>query len=212
MILTPKMAFYDDKRDVITMRSVDSSAFSFDSYPACGTKSVAVRPGGKSGIFTHYQVVLPEYDELSITFKQVSDDAKFKAYCDSLMGNTPKGPTYGIHYNAALPYKAYSITMPNKLPEFVHDMLLQFDYRGNTAALYAGGTIIADDYYAGTTMPYSLARNVGLLSKKQFVLQITPLMENRQIHFEPGTELDFAKTTHVELKGITAKPVYEVSF
>jgi hypothetical protein len=206
------MAFYDDKRDVITMRSVDSSAFSFDSYPACGTKSVAVRPGAKVGIFTRYQVVLPEYDDVKVTFKQVSDDVKFKAYCDSLVGNTPKGPTYGIHYDAALPYKAYSLTLPAKMPEFVHDVLLQFDYRGNTAALYAGGTIIADDYYSGTTMPYSLARHTDLLGKKPFVLQITPLMENRQIHFEPGTELDFAKTVHAELKGIIAKPVYEVSF
>jgi beta-galactosidase len=212
LVLTPKMAFYDDKRDVITIRSIDSAAFSFDSYPACGTKSVAVRAAGKSGIFTHYRVALPEWDSVGVSFRQVSDEKRFKKYCDSLQGNTPAGPTYPIHYNAALPYKAYSLTLPGKMPEFVHDVLLQFDYRGNTAALYAGGTIIADDYYAGTTMPYSLARHADQLGKQPFILQITPLMENRQIHFEPGTELDFAKTVHAELKGIITKPVYEVSF
>jgi hypothetical protein len=212
LVLTPKMAFYDDKRDVITMRSIDSAAFSFESYPACGTKSVAVRSAGKSGIFTRYQVALPEWDSVGVSFKQVSNEGRFKKYCDSLQGVTPVGPTYPVHYNAALPYKAYSITMPNKLPDFVHDVLLQFDYRGNTAALYAGGTIIADDYYAGPTMPYSLKRHADLLGKQPFVLQITPLMEDRKIHFEPGTDLDFAKSTHAELRGITAKPVYEVSF
>jgi beta-galactosidase len=212
LVLTPKMAFYDDKRDVITIRSIDSAAFSFDSYPACGTKSVAVRAGGKSGIFTHYRVALPEWDSVGVAFKQISDEKRFKKYCDSLQGITPVGPTYPVHYNAALPYKAYSVTIPNKLPEFVHDVLLQFDYRGNTAALYAGGTIIADDYYAGPTMPYSLKRHVDLLSKQPFVLQITPLMEDRKIHFEPGTDLDFAKSSHAELRAIIAKPVYEVSF
>ncbi|MBW4889267.1 beta-galactosidase [Mucilaginibacter sp. HMF5004] len=212
LVLTPKMAFYDDKRDVITMRSIDSAAFSFDSYPACGTKSVAVRPAGKAGIFTHYRVALPEWDAVEVPFKQVSDEAKFKAYCDSLKGITPVGPTYAIHYNATLPYKAYSLTLPAKMPEFVHDVLLQFDYRGNTAGLYAGGTIIADDYYAGTTMPYSLKRHEDLLGKQPFVLQITPLMENRKIHFEPGTDLDFAKTTHAELRKIKVQPVYQVSF
>lgn len=212
LVLTPKMAFYDDSRDVITMRSLDSAAFGFDSYPACGTKSVAVRAAGNSGIFTHYQVALPEWDSTGVAFKQVSDDAKFKKYCDSLAGNTPLGPTYQIHYNPALPYKAYSLTLPNKMPDLVYDVLLQFDYKGNTAALYAGGTIIADDYYAGMAMPYSLKRHSDLLGKQPFILQITPLMENHQIHFEPGTDLDFAKSSHAELRGITARPVYQVSF
>lgn len=212
LLLTPKMAFYDDIKDQITMRSIDSAAFDFDSYPACGTKSVAVRPTGKAGIFTHYHVALPECDTIVVPFKQVSSDGAFKLYCDSLQGKTPLGPTYGIHYNAALPYKAYSIDMPAKMPDFVHDVLLQFNYRGNTAALYGNGTIIADDYYAGTPMPYSLNRHADMLGKQPFILQITPLMESRQIHFEPGADLDFAKSKHAELLGITAKPVYEVVF
>ena len=171
-----------------------------------------MRPAGKAGIFTHYHVALPECDTIVVPFKQVSNDGAFKHYCDSLQGKTPLGPTYGIHYNAALPYKAYSIDMPAKMPEFVHDVLLQFNYRGNTAALYGNNTIIADDYYAGTPMPYSLNRHADMLGKQPFILQITPLMENRQIHFEPGADLDFAKSKHAELLGITARPVYEVVF
>jgi hypothetical protein len=212
LVLTPNMAFYDDKKDELTVRSMGEANFSFEAYPAITPKSKSVKVDGSEGMFTKYAVNLPEWKAIEVPFKQISNDLAFKTYTDSLQGKTPLGPTYKINYDAKLPYKVYSITMPRVMPKNVHDVLVDFDYRGNTAALYANGTIIADDYYAGTVMPYSLKRNADLLGKTNFVLQITPLMETRQIHFEPGTELDFSKSTHAGLKSVKLTPVYEVVF
>lgn len=212
LLLTPNMAFYDDDKDELTIRSMGSASYDFDAIPAIRLKNANVKAIGTDGVFNKYAVTLPEWKPISIAFKQTSNDKIFEQYCDSLQGKTPLGPTYKINYNAKLPYKSYAITMPSALPKNVSDVLVEFDYHGNTAALYAGGIIIGDDYYAGTTMPYSLKRHADMLGKKPFVLQITPLMDQSQINFEPGTDLDFAKTSHAELKAVNVKPQYEVVF
>lgn len=210
LLLTPNMAFCDEVKDELTIRSMGEANFSFEAYPAITAKNKNVKTGGSEGMFTKYNVNLPEWKPVDIAFKQISNDKDFAKYIDSLQGKTPVGPTYKIKYDAKLPYKDYSISMPSAMPKNVYDVLVEFDYRGNTAGLYADGTIIADDYYAGATMPYSLKRNSDLLSKSKFILQITPLMEDRQIHFERGTDLDFAKDKHAELRAVKVKPVYQV--
>lgn len=212
MLLTSNMAYYDEVKDSLTIRSTGDANFTFDAYPAIKPKNNDIKASGTAGIFAHYQVSLPQWAPVNVAFKQLSNNRDFKKYCDSLDGKTPLGPTYQINYNPGLPYKAYSIAMPPVIPPHVQDVLLEFDYKGNTAQLYAGGTIIADDYYAGTTMPYSLRRRQDLLGKKPFVLQITPLLQAYQIHFEPGTDVAFAKDIHAELKAIKLKPVYQVVF
>ncbi len=212
LLLSPDMVFYDEVKDELTIRSTGKPAFSFDALPAIRVKNKDVQPAGIDGLFSKYSVNLPQWKPIDITFKQLSVDTSFNRYTASLAGKTPAGPTYGIKYDAKLPYKSYAINMPSALPKNVHDVLVEFDYKGNTAALYANGLIIADDYYTGNAMPYSLLRNADILGKQKFILQITPLMESSQIHFEPGTDLGFNKTSHAELKGIHVKPQYEVVF
>jgi beta-galactosidase len=212
LLLTPNMAFYDEVKDEMTIRSTGNASFTFDALPAIRTKNNNVQAAGFEGLFTKYSVNLPQWKPVNITYKQLSADTGFDRYTQSLTGKTPLGPTYKINYDSKLPYKSYAINMPSALPKNVHDVLVEFDYKGNTAALYANNLIIADDYYTGNTMPYSLKRHADLLGKQQFILQITPLMESSQIHFEPGTELGFTKTSHAELRGIRVKPQYEVVF
>jgi len=212
LLLTNNMAFYDEVKDELTIRSTGNNAFTFDALPAIRIKNKDVTAAGVEGLFSKYAVNLPVWKPVDISFKQISADTAFDRYTQNLAGKTPTGPTYGIKYDANLPYKTYQINMPSALPKNVHDVLAGFDYKGNTAALYANGLIIADDYYTGNVMPYSLRRHADMLGKQKFTLQITPLMENRQIHFEPGTELDFTKTSHAELRAIKVKPQYEVVF
>jgi hypothetical protein len=206
------MAFYDEVKDELTIRSTGNAAFTFDALPAIRIKNKTVTEAGIEGLFTKYSVSLPVWKPVDITYKQVSVDTSFTRYTLGLADKTPTGPAYSIRYDAKLPYKSYEINMPSTLPKNVHDVLVEFDYKGNTAALYANNLIIADDYYTGNAMPYSLKRNAGLLGKQKFILQITPLMENRQIHFEPGTDLEFSKTSHAELKAVHLRPQYEVVF
>jgi beta-galactosidase len=211
LLLTANMTFYDETKNLFSMRSMGKSSFTFLACPGITAKNTSVKVNGNDGIFTKYTVNLQPWKPVDVPFKQVSNDERMKAYCDSLQGKTPLGPTYSINYNHSLPYKTYTIGLPKVMPKKVFDVLVEFNYRGNTAALYAGGKIIGDDYYAGTTMPYSLKRHTDLLGKP-LVLQITPLLENYQINFEPGTELGFAKNIRATLKAVKLTPEYQVTF
>ena len=212
LLLSNLMVYYDDVTGKFTMRSVGQASFGFKTYPAIAPGNSAVQTTGTDGIFTQYTVTLPQWQNPGVTFKQISADTAFKRYTQGLAGNTPTGPTYKMRFDAQQPFKAYQISLPAAMPKNVYDVLLNFNYQGNTASLYANGLIVADDYYTGIPMPYSLKRHQELLGKQTFVLQITPLMDNYAIHFEPGTTLGFAKSTHAELLGIQATPCYEVVF
>src|SRR5476651_1367863 len=211
MLITDKQAFYDEVNDSLTIRSIDQPKFSFYAYPAIRNTNENIKRGAGTLRFYKYDVTLKPAARINIPFQQVSDDAKLNKYVASLL-ETPAKPAYGVNYQDTLPYKAYELKLPARLPANVYDVLATFNYHGNTAALYADGKIIADDYYSGQEMPFSLRREQDKLGKSKFVLQISPLVEKTNIYFESGTPLGFKSSDHAGLTGITAKPVYQVVF
>ncbi len=211
LFMTDKQAFYDEIKDSLTVRSINKPAFTFATYPAIRIKNKAVHKVVSDGLFSKYNVKLPLSKSTGIAFNQVSDDAKFNKYIASIT-ETPLKPAYSINYIDTLPYKAYELNLPKRIPPGVYDLLAEFSYHGNTAALYADDKIIADDYYSGKPMPFSLRRQQNKLPNNKFILQITPLVDKTNIYFEPGTKLDFRNTDHAGLTSISVKPVYQVVF
>lgn len=211
LLLTSNQAFYNEVKDSLTIRSVDQPSFNFYTYPAIRAKNTQVHTGALSGIFSKYTVNLQAAGSLTIPFRQVSDDARFNKYV-STTAATPLKPAYTVNYIDTLPYKAYQLNLPKKLPANVYDVLASFNYHGNTAALYANGKVIADNYYLGEPMAFSLKRHQDKLANGQFILQISPLLSKADIYFEPGTSLDFKNTNNDGLSSITVKPVYQVVF
>ncbi|MES2279450.1 MAG: beta-galactosidase [Bacteroidota bacterium] len=210
LLIAGKQAFYDEVKDSLTIRSVDQAKFSFYTYPAIRVKNKDVHPGVSTGVFNRYDVALKPAATMSIPFQQVSDDRKLQQYAASL-SQTPLKPAYSINYLDTLPYKAYQINLPKHLPANVYDVLADFNYKGNTAALYADGKVIADDYYGIGPMPFSLRRQLEQPASK-FIFQITPLMSKAGIYFEPGTDIGFKDGAHANLSSITVRPVYQVVF
>jgi hypothetical protein len=211
LLLTSNQAFYDELKDSLTIRSVGEPSFTFYTYPAMRTKSSNVKKGVLSGIFTSYKVNLKPAATLDIPFQQMSDDSRFNKYIAATPA-TPAKPAYTVNYVDTLPYKAYRLNLPKKLPANVYDELASFNYYGNTAALYANGKVIADNYYLGLPMDFSLRRHQDKLASGQFILQISPLLSKADIYFEPGTYLEFKNTNADGLRSISVKPVYQVVF
>jgi beta-galactosidase len=209
-MLSKNQVFYDEVRDSLTMRSIDQTRFSFYTYPAIRLKNKGVKIGVASSVFSKYDVALTPVAPITIPFQQVSNDDKLKQYASST--ETPLKPAYGINYVDTLSYKAYQLNLPKRLPANVYDMLAAFNYQGNTAALYANGKVIADDYYGIEPMPFSLRRYQNKLATDKFILQISPLMSKAGIYFEPGTDISFKDNTHAVLNSITIKPVYQIVF
>lgn len=212
LLIANEQAFYDDVKDSLTIRSIDQNSFSFYTYPAIRIKNKNVHVAGVNGIFNKYNVMLKPMSPIEIPFKQISDDNKMARYVASLRSKDLLKPAYGINYADTLPYKTFQIGLPIRLPANVYDVVANINYHGNTAAMYANGKIIADDYFSGEEMPFSLKRYQQKLKDNKFIFQISPLVSKNTIYFEPGVFLDVVDSGNASLTSITATPVYQVVF
>ena len=113
----------------------------------------------------------------------------------------PRPITIGVNKVAEAPTDAdfdraaiYTITLPDDLSLFTpHSSLLQIDYRGDVARLYADGKLIDDNFYYGRPFQYALWR----LPKdcRKLELRILPLQKDMPIYFPreadttPGEQL-----------------------
>ena len=113
----------------------------------------------------------------------------------------PRPITIGVNKVAEAPTDAdfdraaiYTITLPDDLSLFTpHSSLLQIDYRGDVARLYADGKLIDDNFYYGRPFQYALWR----LPKgcRKLELRILPLQKDKPIYFPreadttPGEQL-----------------------
>jgi len=209
LLMTDKLAFYDEAKDKLTIRSLGENRFNIWTFPALTTSNQELKTLKKAGIFQEYEVKFSAAYADSVTFKDISNSSAFNQYLNSLEGKTPDGPTYGILHNTRFPYLNYEINMPKSLPKGIRDLKLELNYQGNTAAIYANHILIADNYYVGEPMVFSLKRNESLLKDGTFIFQITPLMHEAKIHFEPNTPLSFRDKEHAILKNIKVIPEFE---
>jgi hypothetical protein len=211
ILISKDQVFYDEVQNAFTIRAVDHPDFSFYTYPAVVTKNQSIQPAGLSGLFHQYRAVLQPEKDITIPYTGISDESRFKSYIAGTNA-TPLRPVYDVNYVDTLPAKTYQLTLPKQLPPHVYDLLLSLNYNGNTVALYANGKILADQYYLGGPMNLSLRRIAGKLASSQFIFQVTPLLKNAAIYFEPGTYLDFKNTNDDGLKSIKVQAIYELVF
>lgn len=194
----------------LEIRSFGKARFELAVYPQMNIAGAGCRQHGTTGIFTQYEIETPAWDEKKPTVALKTDMAAFAAHCASLK-QTPLGPTYGHQSDPQTPDLVYEIQWPENILDGVNDIKVEFDYRGNTAQIYAGDYIIADDYYIGVPMPFGLRRHADKIGKATFRLQLSPLLaDHKNIYFEPGIDLEFAKTTHAELREVSLTPEYRV--
>ena len=76
----------------------------------------------------------------------------------------------------------YTITLPQDISLHTpHSTLLEINYRGDVARLYADGKLIDDNFYNGRPFQYALWR----LPKdcRQLELRILPLQQNMPVYF-----------------------------
>ena len=84
------------------------------------------------------------------------------------------------------------------LPENIHNGLMQIDYRGDCARLYADGQLLDDNFYNGRPFQYALWR----LPKdvRELELRILPIQRNMPVYFPREADV---QTTGEEVKAVT---------
>lgn len=71
LLITDKLAFYNQVEDKLTIRSFDSS-FKVFAYPALRNQNNMIKREGKVGIFNQYQINVKPFTPPNVTFKDVS--------------------------------------------------------------------------------------------------------------------------------------------
>ena len=123
---------------------------------------------------------------------------------------TPRQITIGVAKVAEEPVDAdfeqaavYSIDLPADSSLYVYPAaILQIEYRGDVARLYADGHLIDDNFYNGRPFQYALWR----LPKGccQLELRILPLQKDMPVYFPREADV---KTSGEELKSVSIQPI-----
>ena len=143
-----------------------------------------------------------------VAVRQKTDLEAFRKYCQELK-RTPEGPTYSHLFNPEAPHLVYELKFPESMFEGVNNVLVEFDYVGNTAQVYSDGVLIADDYYSGVPMPFGARRHRDKLLGSTMFFQITPLLPNPKIYFEKDMDLSFAENVHAKLNDLRLTAEYK---
>ena len=125
---------------------------------------------------------------------------------------TPRQITIGVAKVAEEPVDAdfeqaavYQISLPNDSSLYtLYSSLIEIEYRGDVARLYADGHLIDDNFYNGRPFQYALWR----LPKgcRQLELRILPLQKDMPVYFPREADV---QTPGEEIKSIIIKPMQQ---
>ena len=121
--------------------------------------------------------VKSEKSDIIISFDKVKEAGPLRTITIGV-NKVAEEPTDADFNEAAV----YTIDLPEDYSLFTtHYSLLQIDYRGDVARLYADGKLIDDNFYNGRPFQYGLWR----LPKgcRQLELRILPLQQNMPVYF-----------------------------
>ena len=121
--------------------------------------------------------VKSEKSDIIISFDKVKEAGPLRKITIGV-NKVAEEPTDADFNEAAV----YTIDLPEDYSLFTtHYSLLQIDYRGDVARLYADGKLIDDNFYNGRPFQYGLWR----LPKgcRQLELRILPLQQNMPVYF-----------------------------
>lgn len=213
LVISDKLVFQDETKKEFEVRSLGDADFNLQVYPDSRFKHTHMEKSKNEGLFTSYSVNLSDAEGkaklLSAEYIQLTPYSDFVDYTKQL-GTNPPNPQHTVKYEKDNRFLTYELILPSQFPDNLSNILLELDYYGNTAAVYADGIIIADDYYSGAKMPLGLNRLKEHLKDSKFIFQITPLLKDYKIWFEPGTKLDFVNKSPGELRGMKLTPEYKI--
>jgi hypothetical protein len=103
----------------------------------------------------------------------------------------------------------WSISLPKDTLAGIEDVFLQIHYEGDIGRLYAGATLIDDNFYNGQPWVIGLKR-FGSRLDAPLELEVLPLRSDAPVYFDPGFKPQFKGNQTAAVTSITAVPEYEV--
>ena len=195
--------------DTIHIDSTDEPDMSVALYPNPGNLTFPSKVHARKsidGIFTRYDWSVPR-----ITISAISspvNDGTATEPDPALAAKPQPGQQYGATFQSVPGAKVWHITVPPHSLGSLSEAYLRIPYRGDTAAVYLDDKLIADDFYMGSRMTVGLKRFAPPVELHGLTLQVVPLVDERQIYFEPGIRDPLVGRVAADLSAVSVDPVY----
>lgn len=108
----------------------------------------------------------------------------------------------------------FSLTLPDKMPSYINDLVLQIDYLGDTGMGFLGGDLVLDHFYNGRPWNIGLRKFVKDSVNEELVFYFRPLYESAPFLEDlrsAGVEVEEALKTGFEIKELKILPEYRTS-
>ncbi|HKN59855.1 MAG TPA: beta-galactosidase [Candidatus Acidoferrales bacterium] len=204
LIVSPAELFFD--RDRIHLLSSDPSLLKASFFPAWDRAPSGFLDDGSDGVFHRYAVAVKTADTnvtARVEMVQEADDPP-----PAKIGNeVAMVPDESAFEKAA----RWKIRVPHTDASDVHEVFLNIRYEGDIARIYAGGRLLTDNFYNGSTWEIGLSRISPEELARGLELRISPLRRDTAIYLPPGASPAFAANGEaVKLDDVRLIPEYEV--
>ncbi|TDD95717.1 beta-galactosidase [Flavobacterium cellulosilyticum] len=170
-------------------------------------------------LFSFYSAKLKGF-EMEVASKEIVDitpdlNSKNQLPADNRLSTVTAanpGPQYQTNLSPVAGSKYYLLSIPKGKKFKVNPFFMTLDYFGDTASVYADGSLIADDFYIGKRWTIGFNQSDKKQSEKQIVLQIVPLSTESQIYFEPGIREAISGKDTAGLKSVQLQIKEKITF
>ena len=207
LILTQAQAWFDASG--LQLRSVGESRQHVAIFPALerpAAHGAALRPAPTEGVFQALDLEWPARTPLA-SFSVLREAGTAPSVMKGGLAGAALQPIPEAFKAAA----AWRITLPRDALEGVDDTLLELDFVGDIARLFAGTRMLDDWYYNGQRWQVGL-RHLGRLRSEPLTLTVMPLRADAPIYVDRSHRPDFAGQPQIaQLRGVALKPVYRAA-
>ncbi len=202
LVYSPAGVFFNG--DDVHLSSHDPADLKAGFYPALAAKAPQFQFIGQDGLF---QMLFTHVDEM----KAAVEVNPLKDALPSVPAKMSRRPVAMEPDDADFDRAAaWSIHIPASALTGPHQPLLEINYEGDVARLYAGGRLLDDNFYKGTPFAYGVWRITPAELANGLELKILPLRQDTRVYLPSGAKPAFAANGEaLELKNIKLLWDYE---
>ena len=190
LFLSQAGLFFDEHQVHLTSRN--PADLKVGVYPAFADPSLNFTDEGKDGVFHEYAARVNDFPSNIL----LATDAPIKPAAPSAPARVNPSPRRHIVMEPSdADFDRAAIWLvkipPSVLTETSARPVLQIDYEGDVARLYAGDRFLDDNFYKGTTFEYGLWRLTPQELQQGLDLKILPLRQDTALFLEKSARPDF---------------------
>ena len=176
---------YDGNRLELVRDKSDCEVFIYPALNSLEYNGKEVKPSS-DGIFSKYKIKLPEIRRIKAGLTKIKDmdlPLRVVSFGTAKVAEMPRDEdfTKAAEWKITLP--EYDLSLRN--------LTLRITYKGDVARVYAGDTLLTDNFYNGKPMDINLGYFADKIFGNDLKLSILPLIKNEPVYFQQQAGITF---------------------